>query len=65
MNDLILSKPQAANLLGVHIATVHRLIKSGAIPHIKISISRIGILRADLENYLQSRRVFGLQNQHA
>lgn len=57
MNDLILSKPQVANLLGVHIATVHRLIKSGAIPHIKISISRIGILRTDIDAYLQSRRV--------
>ena len=56
MSDLILSKPQAANLLGVHIATVHRLIKSGAIPHIKISISRIGILRTDIDAYLQSRR---------
>ena len=59
MSDLILSKPQAANLLGVHVATVHRLIKSGSIPHIKISVSRIGILRTDIDAYLQSRRVFG------
>lgn len=57
MSDLVLSKPQTAALLGVHVATVERLLKAGEIPYVQISISRIGILRADIDDYLQSRRV--------
>jgi excisionase family DNA binding protein len=54
----ILTRPQAAKILGVHVGTVDRLIKTGKLPKVRLSYRRIGLLSADLNNYIEQQRGF-------
>lgn len=54
----IVTLRQAAKILGVHVATVDRLIKKGKLPKVRVSYRRIGLLSADLNNYIEQQRGF-------
>ena len=54
MQPAVLSKPQTATVLGVHLSTINRLIKSGKLPRIQLSDKRVGVLKADIDVYLQN-----------
>ena len=56
MQQIVLSKSQTAALLGVHLATINRLLKAGKIPKVKLSPMRVGILQTDIDAYLKNQR---------
>ena len=56
MPSIILSKKQTAELLGVHVTTVHNLLMLGEIPRVQLSARRIGMLRSDIDSYIQNHR---------
>ncbi|MDD1617779.1 MAG: helix-turn-helix domain-containing protein [Methylococcaceae bacterium] len=55
-NQTTLSRHQAAEHLGVHVATVDRLIKDGKLPRVKITQTRVMILKKDIETFLRKNR---------
>ena len=54
MQLAVLSKSQTATVLGVHLSTINRLIKSGKLPRIQLSDKRVGILKANIDAYLKN-----------
>lgn len=57
-NQTTFSRHQAAEHLGVHVATVDRLIKDGKLPRVKITNTRVMILKKDIDAFLKKNRVF-------
>ena len=50
--DPLLSMRETASWLGVHLATVRRLVEAGKIRTIRLSARRIGIRTSEIERYL-------------
>jgi len=50
--DPLLSMRETASWLGVHLATVRRLVEAGKIRTIRLSARRIGIRTSEIEHYL-------------
>lgn len=57
--SLIIRPNQVAIELGCSIATVWRLLKSGQIKRIRISPRCVGVLRTDLDAFIEASRVGG------
>ena len=51
MDKLLLTKPDAAQALGVSVRTVDRLVSSGALPLVKVA-GAARIRRSDLDDYV-------------
>lgn len=57
-NQITLSVNQAAEVLGVERSTIIRLVNAGKLPQVKLTDTRVGILRTDLNKYVKQRREF-------
>lgn len=60
VDDLVLTEPEARQLLRVSKITLIRMRKladKGGLPFVKLSPGRIGYLRRDIIDYLAARRV--------
>lgn len=55
----VLTKKQATEKLNVSIPTLDRLIASGKLAKIQVSMRRVGILESDLNAYINAQRVGG------
>lgn len=55
MRDLI-RKPEAAQILGVSIRTLEKMVARGAIPAYKVGPKLVRLDRGDLERYLDGHR---------
>jgi excisionase family DNA binding protein len=47
---------QAAEYLNISASTMRRLLEAGSIPKIRLSKSAFGVLRSDLDAYIQKSR---------
>lgn len=56
-NQITFSRHQTAEQLGVHVATVDRLIKDGKLPRVKITNRRVVVLKKDIDAFLKKNRV--------
>jgi len=54
--ESFLSKKEVAEILGVSMSTVNRLISDGMLKMVRISRKRIGISEKDLQEYIDSRK---------
>jgi predicted site-specific integrase-resolvase len=61
MQTNILNREQAASTIGISINSLDTLIKQGLIAKVQLSPRRIGIMKADLDAYLQSIRSGGAE----
>lgn len=61
MQTNILNREQAASAIGISINSLDILIKKGRIAKVQLSPRRIGIMKADLDAYLQSIRTGGTE----
>lgn len=61
MQTNILNREQAASAIGISINSLDTLIKQGRIAKVQLSPRRIGIMKADLDTYLQSIRSGGAE----
>ncbi len=61
MQTNVLNREQAASAIGISINSLDNLVKKGLIAKVQLSPRRIGIMRADLDNYLQSIRSGGME----
>lgn len=50
----VMTPKEAADFLGVHIATVYKLIKSGELPATKLGPKLIRISASDLQKYTKA-----------
>ena len=55
-NQTTFSRHQVAEHLGIHVATVDRLIKDGKLPRVKITNTRVVILKKDIDAFLKKNR---------
>lgn len=61
-HDTVLLKKEAAQLLKISMTGLGRLLADGKIAKIQITPRRIGILKSDLDSFLQSNRMVGAAN---
>ncbi len=59
--SLVIRPNQIALELSCSMATVWRLLKSGQLKKVQVSTRLVGVLRSDLDAYLQSTRTGGLK----
>jgi hypothetical protein len=57
--DTVLLKKEAAQLLKISMTGLGRLLADGKIAKVQITPRRIGILKSDLDSFLQSNRMVG------
>jgi excisionase family DNA binding protein len=62
MEQIMLTRVQAAERLGLSPQTVGRLIRSGTLPAFRIGERRLFIPAAAVENYLAGREITGLNS---
>lgn len=58
-DETVLRKKEAAQLLSISITGLGRLLANGKIAKIQITPRRIGILKSDLDQFIQSNRISG------
>lgn len=56
MKTTLIKKPEAAQILGVSVRTLEKMIARGAIPAYKIGPRLVRLRREELEAYLDSHR---------
>lgn len=56
MKTTLIKKPEAAQILGVSVRTLEKMIARGAIPAYKIGPKLVRLRREELEAYLDSHR---------
>jgi hypothetical protein len=61
MQTNVLNREQASSAIGISINSLDTLIKKGLIAKVQLSPRRIGIMREDLDAYLQSIRTGGAE----
>jgi hypothetical protein len=61
-HDTVLLKKEAAQLLKISMTGLGRLLADGKIAKVQITPRRIGILKSDLDSFLQSNRMVGEAN---
>jgi predicted site-specific integrase-resolvase len=57
----MLTRDQAASAIGISINGLDELIKKGVIAKVQLSPRRVGIMRTDLEAYIESNRSGGAE----
>ncbi len=60
--NLVLLKKEAAEKARISLNALNTLIKQGKIPQVNLTARRRGILKSDLDAYLQSQRILGTAN---
>ncbi len=58
-HDTVLLKKEVAQLLKISMTGLGRLLADGKIAKVQITPRRIGILKSDLDSFLQSNRMVG------
>jgi predicted site-specific integrase-resolvase len=58
-HDTVLLKKEAAQLLKISMTGLGRLLAEGRLARVQITPRRIGILKSDLDSFLQSNRMVG------
>lgn len=53
----LVSKDKAAELLGVSVRTVERLVAAGSLPVYRVSQRSLRIAREDIDDYLAAHRI--------
>ena len=56
MQTALIKKPEAADLLGVSVRTLEKMIARGAIPAYKVGPKMVRLRREDIDEYLESHR---------
>lgn len=57
----VLTRADVLKLIRVSSATLHRAVKAGLIPVVRLSPGRIGFLRRDIRDFLNTRRAGSLR----
>lgn len=56
MQTTLIKKPEAADILGVSVRTLEKMIARGALPAYKIGPKMVRLRREDIDEYLESHR---------
>jgi excisionase family DNA binding protein len=56
MTTALIKKPEAADLLGVSVRTLEKMIARGAIPAYKVGPKMVRLRREDIDDYLENHR---------
>ena len=56
MQTALIKKPEAAEILGVSVRTLEKMIARGALPAYKIGPKMVRLRREDIDDYLESHR---------
>lgn len=56
MQTALIKKPEAAEILGVSVRTLEKMISRGALPAYKIGPKMVRLRREDIDDYLESHR---------
>ena len=56
MMTALIRKPEAADLLGISVRTLEKMIARGALPAYRIGPKTVRLRREDIDDYLESHR---------
>ena len=56
MTTALIKKPEAADLLGISVRTLEKMIARGALPAYRVGPKSVRLRREDIDDYLESHR---------
>jgi len=56
MTTALIKKPEAADLLGISVRTLEKMIARGSLPAYRVGPKSVRLRREDIDDYLESHR---------
>ena len=56
MQTTLIKKPEAADLLGISVRTLEKMIARGALPAYRVGPKMVRLRREDIDDYLEAHR---------